>query len=637
MTEPTLSLALSHHRAGRLAEALGIYQALLAENPVDPVTLGYCGLALLQGGSVDAAITILGQSVSLAPDRVEARLHYATALATGGSDDAAVQAFRQVLILEPSLGMALFNAAQVHDRRGDTPCACSLLLWGSVVRPGDIATWDLLGAVERKAGRLQASEEALLRALSLDPERALTRFHLGLLRADQGRKGEAEAAFRAALTSDPKMVEAATNLANLIRVDGRRGEARDILKAAIGEDRTYARAWSALAAVESDDEQPIAALEAADAALALDPRNHEAHGNRAQALDRLARRDEAIAAGRAAIDLSPDDSVLHNNLATYLLAAGRLEQGWDAYRWREKAPGLQPNTGLPDRRWTAWEPPGKRLLLVAEQGLGDEIMFATCLPDVMPFLANGRLDAVVVECDRRLIPLYERSFPGVTAVARLHSRDRTPAPADYSRYCARFDIDCWCLVGDLPRIFRQSVDAFPQGPSPFVAKTERVAQWRNHREQSNAERRIGIAWRSKAGRERGEGMYPDIRDLIPLLEIHGVELVSLQYDDPAPDLRRFEDATDHHVIQPPGLDTMNDLEGVIALAATLDAVVTARTSVMYLAGVAGVPCHVPSRGLPWHALGTGQLPWFPSVTLHERQAGQDWAASMREIAIALGA
>ena len=452
MTEPTLSLAMSHHRAGRLAEALGIYQALLAKNPVDPVALGYCGLALLQGGSVDASITILGQSVSLAPDRVEARLHYATALATSGSDDAAVQAFRQVLLLEPSLGMALFNAAQVHDRRGDTPRACSLLLWGSVVRPGDIATWDLRGAVERKAGRLQASEEALLCALSLDPERALTRFHLGLLRADQGRKGEAEAAFRAALTSDPKMVEAATNLANLIRVDGRRGEARDILKAAIGEDRTYARAWSALAAVESDDEQPIAALEAADAALALDPRNHEAHGNRAQALDRLARRDEAIAAGRAAIDLSPDDPVLHNNLATYLLAAGRLEQGWDAYRWREKAPGLQPNIGLPDRRWTAWEPPGKRLLVVAEQGLG-EIMFATCLPDVMPFLANSRLDTVVVECDRRLIPLYERSFPGVTAVARLHSRDR---PGSLQPLLRAFR---YRLLVSVPRIFRQSVDA----------------------------------------------------------------------------------------------------------------------------------------------------------------------------------
>ena len=89
------------------------------------------------------------------------------------------------------------------------------------------------------------------------------------------------------------------------------------------------------------------------------------------------------------MELAPDDPVLHNTLATYLLAAGQLEQGWAEYQWREKAPGLQPNIGLPERRWVAWEPPGHRLLVTAEQGLGDEIMFATCLPDAMRHLDAG--------------------------------------------------------------------------------------------------------------------------------------------------------------------------------------------------------------------------------------------------------
>ena len=106
-----------------------------------------------------------------------------------------------------------------------------------------------------------------------------------------------------------------------------------------------------------------------------------------------------------------------------------------------------------------------------------------------------------------------------------------PVPAD-TRYVERFGLDCWCRVGDLSRIFRPTVDAFP-AEAPFKPDPERVAAWRMAHDGSPG-RHIGIAWRSKAGRDRGEGMYPDIADLTALLDIEDVQLVNLQYDKPEP-------------------------------------------------------------------------------------------------------
>ena len=131
-------------------------KTLLATNPTEPTTLGYCGLALLQGGAIDAAIAILGQAVAHAPANVEPRLHLATALATGGSAEA-VGVFRQVLAMEPGLGMALFNAAQIHDRRGDTPRALAMLRWGP---PFGLRMWPPVTSWCRpEKGRLLADSE----------------------------------------------------------------------------------------------------------------------------------------------------------------------------------------------------------------------------------------------------------------------------------------------------------------------------------------------------------------------------------------------------------------------------------------------------------------------------------------------
>jgi hypothetical protein len=340
--------------------------------------------------------------------------------------------------------------------------------------------------------------------------------------------------------------------------------------------------------------------------------------------------DAAMDAHRRALAALPQGGIsarsvlLVWNAAHTLLASGRLTAGWDAYEARiPVGQGPRARDDLPD--WGAVRPDKRRVLVFEEQGVGDQVLFGSCLPDLL-----GESRHVCVECDPRLVPLFARSFPladfGPTG---------TWSGSDVGGPGAADGPEATIALGSLPRRYRRALNDFPADGAYLRADPDRVNASRRRLDELPPGPRVGVSWRSilTGGRRRRE--YAPLPDWAPILARPGVQLVNLQYGDCEDELLALERELGITIARWPDVDLRNDLDGVAALIAALDAVVAPRNSVAHIAGAVGTATAMLANPHVWSDLGTDSLPWFPRVTTVYRKPGDKWAAAIERAAALL--
>ncbi|MGE3618370.1 MAG: tetratricopeptide repeat protein, partial [Gemmatimonadales bacterium] len=466
------------------------------------------------------------------------------------------------------------------------------------------------------AGALARARAAARRAVASAPALAPAHFTLALLELDAGRHAEALTGFEAAAAARPDAADA------WLRI----GLCREHL----GDLPGAADAYATTTRLTPADPTPAFNLgnvlrmlgrmpeaEAAFAAAArLAPDAIPVLRNHANVLVELGRRKEAEAALRRGLTLEPGSPDLEYQLALVLLGLGRLEEGWQRYRARWTRVGLSEGRGLP---WPLWD--GRqvgRLLLWREQGLGDELLFATCVAD-----AVARAEETTLAVDKRLAALAARAFPGVRIVT------------DLGWGPARFDAHL--PLGSLPGLFRNRLADFPFGEAALkpllTARPDLAEGWRERLAELGPGLRVGVAWRSGlAGVERSR-YYAPLEEWGPILAVPGVRFVLLQYDDCAEELARSEQATGVPIHRWPDLDLRDDLDQVAALAANLDLVITAPTAVSSITGALGVATWQLEVGTDWTLFGADRSPWFPAIEAFRRtDPAGSWTAPIGAVA-----
>ncbi len=304
--------------------------------------------------------------------------------------------------------------------------------------------------------------------------------------------------------------------------------------------------------------------------------------------------------------MAPNDAHIHWNLAQVQLALGELPAGWLGYEMGLRC-GVRRPTPQSTPRWDG--APVARLHVNAEQGLGDEILFSTCLED-----ARRRCDRLSWEADRRLIPLLERAHPGVRFVPRaaLH----VPAEAH-------------CPMGSLPVLFRRRLEDFPRRAT-LRADPRRVARWRRYLADLGPGPKLGLSWAGGAGWERVKRRAPP-SFWRALLAQPGIHWLDLQYDDD-PQRGVLAGAGMH---RPAGLDVRDDLESLAALLQASDGLVTLSNATAHLAAALGVRVFLvlpPNPG--WRWFGEGTSPWYPRVHLFPHTT-EGWDVQAKAVAAAL--
>lgn len=470
---------------------------------------------------------------------------------------------------------------------------------------------------------------------------------------ERGQVEVAKGGFRQVLDDNIEHPDALLGMGLVARLLRQHETAADLIRKAIGVNPKVAGYWSNLGNVLQDLDRWDEAVEAhAEAvrlrpdhpairqnlgsalnlvdrsyealphlreALRLDPESPDAAANYATVLSRVGEYATASRFFRQALAKAPEGAVANFNYGSHLIWTGRWAEGWPLYEWRFGAPsyrsslrGLPVSTELPEAL------SGLRVLLYREQGIGDELRFATMVPDV---IARG--GEVTVEASPKLLTLFQRSFPGARVV---------PAPFRAAESGAeRFDIIM--PTGSLGRHLRMTADRFPRDRVVLAPDPERVAAMHRRLEALGPEPKVGIAWRSSArGRFRSQ-FYAAVADLEPILRVRGAIFVNLQYDDCAEELAEIRSRFGVTVHAVDDVDLFDDLDGSAALTAALDFVVSANTSVATIAGAVGVPAiEFHGRPVADGYLIEGHDPWFPSVRSIGKRIADPWGRTMRRIA-----
>jgi tetratricopeptide (TPR) repeat protein len=356
---------------------------------------------------------------------------------------------------------------------------------------------------------------------------------------------------------------------------------------------------------------PVAAEAAFLRALALAPAHIGAITNLGTAMKDQGRLAEAETLLRGAIAMAPDNADLRFNLALTLLIAGKFTEGWQAYEARRALPGfaIKPQTLPP---WDGSPLAGRRLLVHAEQGIGDTLQFSRYL---------GRLaesnSTFVFEVSERLHPLL-RSLPGKVTLTPRASR---------SHGC---DVEAPLL--SLPFLIGPAEPFWPDDGPYLSADPERRAHWEKIVKASD-EIAIAISWQGNPNYRNDAARSVPLAAFEPLARMPGVRLVSLQQ---GPGTEQIAELPWRGRLLHLGEEI--DRDGAFldsaAIASAVDLVVTSDTALAHLAGALGVPTRLALSHAPdwrWGAEGE-DCPWYPSMRLFRQSAPGDWHGVFEKIA-----
>lgn len=642
--EPLHALGRIALRTGRDAEAVPLLEEALRRRP-GPQGHADLAVALQNLGRNAEAAAAARRALELDPRQVSALNTLGNALRGLGRPAEAADCLGRAAGLEPRVAVLRLNLALALRDAGALEDAASAAGDAARLDARDPQAHLLLASLSRRAGRLEEAEAAARRAVALRPSQAETHHALGRVLFDAGRREEAEACYRRALETRPGYAEARYNLGHLLRESGRLAAAHAEFARAVATAPAFAEARvrlaQACAALERHDE----AVEQFARAAELLPESPEVRSGLGNALRALGRSAEAEAAYRAAVALrpefaegcanlstvaldqgrlaeatewalraiaaDPESADPHWNLAQAYLAGGDFARGWrkHEYRlWKQGAAELE----FPFPPWNGEPLPEGTLFVTAEQGVGDEILFASCVPDA---IAAAR--RCVVECDARLVPLFARSFPGVLCVARLARAE--DYAGDWPRPDARI------AIGSLPRFFREDLDAFPERESYLVPDPVRVAAWRRRFESLGDGLKVGISWRGGKDPFARRARSIDLPRWAALGAVAGVSLVNLQYGDVREELeaaRRAHGLEVHHWDESRPLE---DLDDFAAQVAALDLVISIDNATVHLAGALGTPAWALLPAVAdWRWMREREdSPWYASVRLFRRRDDGD--------------
>jgi tetratricopeptide (TPR) repeat protein len=566
-----------------LSAAVARYQQVLAADPDQWDALYLYGTALLQLGRLPEAIDVFTRAARLRPDIPDVQNNLAVAYQGVGEVDAAVRAYRSAVDLNPDFDLAHANLARLLE----------------------------------SASRFAEAEISLQRALRIKPAESAYRLQLARVLQRQEKDAEAIVVLQDLLRQQPACLDAMMALSAALVRQERLDEAADVYRAALSERPDFAEAASSLAFVLERQGRLDEALTEAERAVALKPDYAEGSNNLGVVLRSLHRLDDACTAFRRALELDPKFALAEFNLGTTLLLAGRYAEGWPGYRQHARIAG----TSAPGPATTEWDGrpiPGQRLLVYADQGLGDTIQFVR-------FLSHCRESSqarVIVRCQPALRRLLEES-------ARM---DRLRADVICTNEDDLPPFDWHVSLASLPGLLgATTADVGQSGPylhppalSPSLARLIG---------ERDAAPRVGLVWQGNPRQTRDVVRSCPLAKLRPLIGLPGIRFVSLQYGAAAALLTAAFSAG--CVVDVGG--RLADFANTAAVLGQLDLLITVDTAIAHLAGALGRPvwtmlCHTPDWR--WH-LNRSDCPWYPTMRLFRQPVWGDWDTVVDQIRIAL--
>jgi tetratricopeptide (TPR) repeat protein len=635
-----------------LSAAQQCYDDVLSFAPACADAWNLKGAALVDQGRPNEAVSLFDRAIALLPQFPDVHFNKGNALAALGNNEGALNAYAQAIALNSRFADARANAGTLLERLGRHEEAIATFQEMTLACPDDYRGFLNLGICLEKrlatppdAETAREARTALERALALAPHDADVHYALGMLYSRLGDRVNAIARVASALESPSRWTaarraEVLSALGEIYRKTGQIAEAVARQKAAFDLNREDLNIRYCLANTLRDAGEPDAAerhyLELIDAypsflpsyinlgnvyrdrgdtdaagtmferALARNPSYAAAYANLAALCVNEGWFRTGLLLHDKASALGTNDAGTRFKRAISLLLLGRLREGWQGYDERYEAPEENVSRrASPPRYWQGDDLHGKSLLIWTEQGLGDEILHGSMIPDVLKNASH-----LAIECSRRIAPVFARSFPGAKVLGLDH---RQTVGSRVEHY------DYQTSIASLGRYLRPDFESFPKHAGYLRADSAKLDRLRGTYVKQAAGRRIvGLSWRSRNAR-LGPNKSARLLNFKPLLQTPGVMFVNLQYGDCAAEIAEAREKLGVEIVQDSEVDPVADIDAFFAQVAAMDLVITTSNTTAHVAGAQNIPVWVLlpyTKGTLWYwFFDRNDSPWYPSARL----------------------
>ncbi len=577
--EQIINQAFKFHSQGNILEAKKYYQILINQECNDHRVFSNYGAILKGLGKLKEAELMTLKAIEINPNFAMEHLNLGTILKELGNLKEAEISYRKAIEIKPNFTEAYYN----------------------------------LGTILKELGDLKEAEISYRKAIEIKPDFTDAHYNLGNLLLDKGNLEEAESLYRKAIELKPNYAEAHLNLGTILKDKGNLEEAELSCRKAIEIKPDSAELYSNLGIVLKDLGKLKEAELSTRKAIEIEPNSASAYSNLGIILKELGNSQEAETFFRKAIEIKPDYADAHYNLSFILLKKKNFKEGWIRYESRWEREGLIKllSTSKPE-----WDLKNRgRVLLWPEQGLGDTVLFSSLIPELVK-----KVDQLIVMTDKRLIPLFKRSF-----FNKITYIDRNDFVDEYV-------YDYQIPMGSLPKIFRPSNESFKEVPQKLLKADEAKTQkYRKKLIANNHKKIVGISWNTTNKKYAKSAIY--LEELISVIYSSNIRFVSLQYGDVKEEIYNVKLKHGFEIFEIDELDNFYDIDGLAALINACDEIITIDNITAQLAGALGVSTKVIlDTNSYWpHGFDDKQSCWFPSIKFFRQTKRDEWSEPLLEI------
>lgn len=625
MTETTIDSILHQaviaHKEGKLEEAERCYRAILQSEPNHPDANHNLGILLTSTGKTDIALPFYRIALEENPKIEQFRLSYIGALLTENE----LGLSRVILKKGIEIGLSVETLKILGSFFGEKGMNAESLKLSEVavqLNSKDYESHNNLGASLKNCKRFMEAIASFRLAIALKPDFVEAHYNLGCTLHALGKMEEAESSLKRSIAIDANFVAAHNNLGVLYQELGRLKEAESILAQAIALRGDYADPYNNLGLVLYKQGR----LQEAEAfyrqSISIKHDFHEAHNNLGNTLKDLNRLDEAeesylqaatynslkalnnlgllftykkqYAKGREyyqrALTLNPEFVDAKYGLSLLHLALKEYRTGFTLYEARHHPDAsnimaIPPNIKVPRYQGTnlSRDIQQKHLLILPEQGLGDEIMFASVLPDLALLMQNNQTTRITLACDPRLVDLFNRSFEFLTVI---------PKSEDNKYQNLENDLDYWIFIGSLPQFYRHKIEDFARQSTYLIEDNKLLNMWEHRFKKLSRQINIGISW--VGGSQKKNTRSTSLEKLLPILSKANqkANIINLQYGDHKKEMEDFRKNTGIIIYDWDDCDPLKDLNNYSAQIKALDLVISIDSALVEFSGALGTKTYV---------------------------------------------
>ena len=609
------NLGSALQKLGRYEESLKCFRNALSLNPDYSDAYYNIGISCKELSKLDLAIESFELALALNPTNWKAYGNIGVAFKDKSEWAEAVVAYRKALAInpnDPGLILNLGNALQEQGKLEEAIGAYNKLLF---LKPDYADAYLNIGNALKEQDKLEEAIDSYRQAIKIKPEYTEAHFNLGDVLANKGELGSAIESYRQTIKLAPDYAEAHNNMGLNLRAMEDLDFAIESFKRAIKFKPDFVEAHNNLGITLRDKGEFDTAIDSLKLAIMIDPDFVKAHKNMGDALIDNGDLVAAIDSLKLAIMMDPDFADAYFSLGLAFLTDQKFKKGFDLLEWRWKVKeniGLYLLTSKP--LWRGEK--GQTVFIWAEQGIGDVIMFASLIPELYAISLK-----LIVQCDERLIPLFQRSFPKDIT----YQSDRGLITED--------SYDFHTPIGSLARIFRTSLKSFQKTAGNYLihdkAKTKKL---RAQLLSGGAKTLIGISWKTGAIKKSLHNFNIDLFHLARTLDSPNLQLVCLQYGDVSGDIDRLKKEFGINVRQVSEIDNRDDIDGLSSLIMACDKIISTSNVTLPLSGALGADTKalVPQVSLWFWGQNTNNSILYRSLKLY-RKTSTGWQSALSSV------